>query len=756
MANYRYTYDYGGRRYEIDAPKGATAADLQAIVEGSARPAAPRPPAPKPKPKKEEDESFLSGVIPVFKSATGRMRSELGLALEKSAPFLANAIPVPAPILKFIGAQERKAGERLTAKAEAERPAASVAEQFRQAESVRNATPYTGSRILAGIGRATALSTDLLRPALSGVTREFLPQTPEEAARTLAKVQAPFQTRRGAAEFIASQAPATLIPLGGGKAVQVARGAFLPRVGRDAAKAALARDVGTGVVFSGGAINASSAGGQAYRDVLAAGGTQEEADRAFKIAALGAAAVSGAATRMPGVEQLAFADKPARGGILRSAGRAVIGEAPQEFVEEAGAQLATNVGKLGTAAETPVGEDVLSSGLLGAIGGATIAAPIGGLQGAFNRGAPEEGGAPPAPSAPRAPRTPPPPADMGALAQALGPVGGKIILQEPSGPQEYTYQGFDEDGGVILADADGIVFSEDPDQVQAAIKAGVAEPESGLGGMAFGMDVADEGTPPPPPPPPPRIVTEIDGKTYISDGTLTPEEEAVARAKLDEAIAQLSKGIPERADDIVLTLPPEFAPPPPPPPPVFEEQDLSQYTPQQIAENITAFSGQEARRRGYEDDTDAQRMFVEGVRDASIGLDPLPDDTLLQIGGQEVLTAYKDARQWAGETIAAAEPTRAPMTLQTLPQQLLMTAREQPGGIILAGTLSQPEVMALEEAGIPKNEAGNYEGYALIDEADRRSKAGEIDKSMSQYDNSHIPVLQERYGIEQALSLIHI
>jgi predicted ATP-grasp superfamily ATP-dependent carboligase len=40
------------------------------------------------------------------------------------------------------------------------------------------------------------------------------------------------------------------------------------------------------------------------------------------------------------------------------------------------------------------------------------------------------------------------------------------------------------------------------------------------------------------------------------------------------------------------------------------------------------------------------------------------------------------------------------MTLQTLPQQLLMTAREQPGGIILAGTLSQPEVMALEEAGI--------------------------------------------------------
>jgi hypothetical protein len=106
--------------------------------------------------------------------------------------------------------------------------------------------------------------------------------------------------------------------------------------------------------------------------------------------------------------------------------------------------------------------------------------------------------------------------------------------------------------------------------------------------------------------------------------------------------------------------------------PVSKGPDLSQYTPQQIAENITMFSSDEARRRGYEDDTDAQRMFVEGVRDTSIGLDPLPDDTLLQIGGQKVLTAYKDARQWAQETIAAAqvapegEPEVAPV--ETAPE----------------------------------------------------------------------------------------
>lgn len=118
------------------------------------------------------------------------------------------------------------------------------------------------------------------------------------------------------------------------------------------------------------------------------------------------------------------------------------------------------------------------------------------------RGAPEDEiaaalqGASTEAAAPRtAPRPPSPPADMGALSQALGPVGGKITLQEPSGPQEYTYQGLDEDGSVLLADADGQIFAEDPDQIAAAMQVGAAEPEEGLGGMAFGMDVT-EGLPP--------------------------------------------------------------------------------------------------------------------------------------------------------------------------------------------------------------------------------------------------------------------
>jgi hypothetical protein len=548
MANYRYTYDYGGRRYEIEAPKGATAADLQAIVEGSGRSAAPAPApaAAKPK-KKKEDESFLSGVLPTLKGAVGNIVTGTGRVLEQVSPYLPRGLVTSSSLLQSAprgsnvlqkgleraGTLTRSAGEKMEAEAEAALPEASKQERRRQAEFIQTAKPGAGSKILAGISRGAAMLPSFTDYDIGGLSRTLLPQTPEAAARDLASVQAPFQTKRGAAEFIASQAPATLIPLGGGKAVQIGARAVLPRLGVEVSEAALAKGVGRGVVTAGGGINAASAGNQAYEDVINAGGTKEEADRAFKIAFAGAAAVSGAAARMPGLEQRVFAGQPAREGILRSAGRAVIGEAPQEFVEEGGATLATNVAKLGTAAETPIGEDVLSSGLLGAIGGATIAAPIGGLQGAFSGRdtgptAPTSGAA----QAPRAPTPPPPPpADMDALVKALGPVGGKVTLQEPTGAQEYTYQGIDEDGSVILADADGVVFSEDPDQVQAAIKAGVAEPESGLGGMAFGMDIT-EGLgdvfvpPPPPPPPPPPSFTEKPKFTIE-----TAEEEATRKAE---------------------------------------------------------------------------------------------------------------------------------------------------------------------------------------------------------------------------------
>jgi hypothetical protein len=81
----------------------------------------------------------------------------------------------------------------------------------------------------------------------------------------------------------------------------------------------------------------------------------------------------------------------------------------------------------------------------------------------------DDAGAPPPPPPPTAP----PPANMGALAEALGPVGGTVTLQDAFGPQAYTFQGFDKKGKVILTDADGVTLSEDPEWVQNAIKSGI-------------------------------------------------------------------------------------------------------------------------------------------------------------------------------------------------------------------------------------------------------------------------------------------
>lgn len=526
MANYRYTYDYNGRRYEIDAPKGSTAADLQRIVQGSGGAAAPQRPAAAAPKKKKEDESFLSGVIPTLKSATGDLVSDLGLTFKQAAN-ITKSVPVIGEIDRqvdaLLGGYLRTSGQGIKTRAEAEMPQATLENRARQQRAVAEATPGTGSKILAGIGKSLATplseSPTLFTPidyAINAFSRNFLPQTSEQAARGIATVQTAFDTPRSFAETTAGMLPATAATLVPGKLVQTGARAVLPRLGVEVSEAALNKAVRRGVVGSGATINASAAGSEAYDNVLAKGGTQEEANRAFQIAFAGAATTSAVAAKIPGLEQRVFAGQPARDGILRSAGRAAIGEAPQEFVEEAGSKLATNVGMLGTAAEVPIGEDVLSSGVMGAIGGATIAAPIGGLQGAFNRGNAEAGAPPPPPPPSGVPPTAPPPANMDDLAQGLGPVGGTVTLQDAFGPQEYTFQGFDKKGKVILTDADGVTLSEDPDWVRGAIKSAPIEQEEDLGGMSFGMDLnEDVAAPPPPPPPPPPPTTT--GDEFVSN-----------------------------------------------------------------------------------------------------------------------------------------------------------------------------------------------------------------------------------------------
>ena len=76
MSMMRYTYDYNGMRYTIDAPAGATAADLEAIVSGGAQ-ATPQPQAA-PQGAKSEDLGFFDYVADMGRGAVRSAGSTLG------------------------------------------------------------------------------------------------------------------------------------------------------------------------------------------------------------------------------------------------------------------------------------------------------------------------------------------------------------------------------------------------------------------------------------------------------------------------------------------------------------------------------------------------------------------------------------------------------------------------------------------------------------------------------------------------------
>lgn len=341
-------------------------------------------PAPKPAPKKPEDGGFLQDVKDTAISAG---KATLGIAEGILYPFERLGLS-PSGLKESVGVIKQKL--------ESGRSAASLAEEARQKKDVQQAAPGFGSKILSVIGRGAELvsaNPDPMVQAFGLIGSALLPKTETQAAQQITKVTTPFKTGLGAAEFIASQAPstaATILTGGGARAAALASGLERTAANQIAQRVA----VGTGTT-----LNATDAGYGAAQDVLAKGGTQAEADRAYAIAAAGAALTSKVAAKLPGLEQTAFAGKAAVPGIIRGAVRSAAGEAPQEFIEEGGAKLATNVAKLGTAAEVPIGEDVLSSGALGAIAGAGIAAPVGAIQGFAARGeAPPAGGAPPPPT----------------------------------------------------------------------------------------------------------------------------------------------------------------------------------------------------------------------------------------------------------------------------------------------------------------------------------------------------------------------
>ena len=196
-------------------------------------------------------------------------------------------------------------------------------------------------------------------------------------------------------------------------------------------------------------------------------------------------------------------------------------------VEESGTEVLQNVVEQVSGGADPTTKkamlETLEAGLAGAFGGTAftgatevVAAPFRPKAGAAAPAA-DDAGAPPPP-----PPTAPPPADAEDLAQALGPVGGTVTLQDAFGPQTYTFQGFDKKGKVILTDADGVTLSEDPDWVRGAIGSAAVEQEEDLGGMSFGMGIEDDVAAPPPPPPPPPTTDIGSNRPKFTIDPVTP------------------------------------------------------------------------------------------------------------------------------------------------------------------------------------------------------------------------------------------
>ena len=351
---------------------------------------------PAPAPKKPEETGFLRDV------------ADVGISLGRGVIDLAKPFAYaaqrafPTSILPVIS------GTVLGETEEALKGARSEADILR--EQARQRTIAEEAKAPGAVARGLSSARQFIegpkrpeaaRSALSDIADYLspgrvigglLPGTPEEAQREVSTVTSQFGSPIEAAQFFASQLPSTAATVAAGglnRATALAQG-----LGRTAAAQAGER----AAVRTGIALNSTDAGYSAAQDVLAKGGTQEEADRAFVVAAGGAAIASNVASKLPGIEQNLFSTKALKPGIIRGAARSAVGEAPQEFIEESGAQLAQNIGKLGTAAETDISEGLLSSGTLGAIGGGTIGAGAGALQGFAARGT-EQPAAVPTPTA---------------------------------------------------------------------------------------------------------------------------------------------------------------------------------------------------------------------------------------------------------------------------------------------------------------------------------------------------------------------
>ena len=610
MANYRYTYDYNGRRYEIDAPKGSTAADLQRIVQGSSRgnpPVDNRRPAQTAAPvssrqatqvaaqqqikkKREEERGFFGelydsvfgsdNTTPKALTETQQTARITDIAAERQRLLtLADSLDAQAKAtLKDIGRGGPEKAQYLSERAKATR--ASAASLGNQAAFITK----TG---------VEAPKPSFVREVVGAAPREFtrgvvsLPGVIEEfTGRGLSMVGAPggeYLTKTGQADQAAASklaadifgAPSEDLQYDSTTQLATDVSGGLGSMATFAIPGGAARLAGAGKGLQGTAraqaIAKASLPGQYGIATVQGAGQGAEDIRAYEQrtgekvsdatafatmllnAGLGATEVgvfNKLVERIPVAQRGAVMEKIAETvrrvskgkvdptAVAKAVGRelteiqatglgriAVRGGA--EAAQEGGVQLGTNlIAQQLYDEDRKAMENVGYSALVGGIVGGGVRGGVEATQKLLGS-TPAAGAPPPPPPSSRATATPP--ADMGPLAEALGPVGGKITLQDAFGPQEYTFEGFDKKGKVVLTDVDGVTLSEDPDWVQNAIKSGIVESEEGLGGMAFGMDIEEDvAAPPPPPPPPPPAAGIGSNKPKFTIETL--EEEAAQEA----------------------------------------------------------------------------------------------------------------------------------------------------------------------------------------------------------------------------------
>lgn len=335
MANSRYVYEYGGRRYVIEAPTGATAADLQAIIGGSASKSSPA----------------ISDIDEEIKRKRERLERNRKL-LSQEPTGIQGAVE---DVLNFLGSksgrQESLAQLESQTAAEIAKLQNKSAYIQRTGQAPRGLTTFEKAlEVAKGLPRAAVLGLSDIAGQLGGAG-----ETGEEASRYVAGLGEKAVSALGLSpDELAQYDPSLVRPTQFSEGV----GSTLPLVAAQfAGRAALPLQV---------ALSSGMGGAQQRRAI-----DEYEARTGKKVSALDRALAQAGGSVVGLTEMLPIPGLvEARGArAFQRVGRSAVEEGGQE----AGSQALQNlVSKLTYNPEQEIGEGVLENAILGGAVGAGI------------------------------------------------------------------------------------------------------------------------------------------------------------------------------------------------------------------------------------------------------------------------------------------------------------------------------------------------------------------------------------------------